>query len=87
MSDDSVNLHSQDDEEVDPGAPVEVLAGFEHVASVGFLARVRRKIQRRTTTAQIASFSWNVPSLVFLELWRVVIELLQLRDPRKGQQT
>lgn len=86
MSDDTQSPNLPDPEEVDPGTPVAALAGFEEVASTGFLTRVRRKIHRRTTTAQVASFSWNVPSMVFLELWRILIQLLQVKHTTKGQQ-
>lgn len=81
-----MNGESTDPElqEVDPGEPIGVLAGFEHGTSPGFLTRIRRKIQRRTTAAQVASFSWNVPTLVLLELWRALIELLQPKDIKKG---
>ena len=74
MSDGTENLNSQDHEEVDPGLPVVTLAGFEQPTSATFLTRVRQKIQRRTTTAQVVAFSWKVPSVVFLELWGIVVE-------------
>jgi hypothetical protein len=46
-----------DGEEVDPGEPIAELANFDHEASTGLLTRVRRAIQRRTTVAQLTSFS------------------------------
>jgi len=87
MSEQSENPEMPQDKEVDPGEPIAALAGFEGNTSPGFMMRVRRKIQRRTTTAQVASFTWNVPSIVLLELWRVLIQLLQLKDVEKGSRT
>ena len=87
MNEQSENPEMPQDKEIDPGEPIAALAGFEGNTSPGFMMRVRRKIQRRTTTAQVASFTWNVPSIVLLELWRVLIQLLQLKDVEKGSRT
>jgi len=87
MSEQPEELESHGNEEVDPGEPIAALAGFEQSASPGFMLRVRRKIQRRTTTAQVASFTWDVPSILLLELWRALIQLLELRDVKKGSRT
>ena len=71
--------------DVDPGEPIEGLVGFEHDASVDFLSRVRRAIHRRTTVAQVASFTWNVPFLVFIEFWTTLVDHLLPKSPRKDQ--
>lgn len=87
MSEHSEKREAHEDEDVDPGEPIVALADFEQSTSPSFMMRVRRKIQRRTTTAQVASFTWNVPSIVLLELWRILIQLLQLKDVEKGSRT
>ena len=72
-----------DGEEVDPGEPIAELASFDHDASTGLLARVRRAIQRRTTVAQLTSFTANVPLVVLKELWLVLIGQLGPKGVRK----
>ena len=78
---------AHEDKEVDPGEPIEALADLEQNTSDGFMMRVRHKIQRRVTTAQVASFSWEVPFVVFLESWRILIQLLNPKDMKKGSRT
>jgi hypothetical protein len=87
MSDDAADMKPPDDEAIDPGPSVEELAGFEQDASSGFLGLLRRKIHRRTTTAQVASFSWNMPGMIFLELCRILVQLLQVKHSSKGERT
>lgn len=73
------------DEDVDPGEPIALLAGYEQPTSSGLLSRIRRSIHRRTTTAQVATFSWKMPSLVFLELWQILFQILQVDHTSKGR--
>lgn len=87
MSNGPENPNLGDGEEVDPGAPIAALSGFEYPASSGFLSLLRRKIHRRTTTAQVASFSWHIPGMVLLELCRILIQLLQVKHTSKGERT
>jgi hypothetical protein len=87
MSDEPANSVWSDGQEIDPGEPVGLLTGFEHETSPTFLTRIRRTIHRRTAASQIASFSWNVPSVVLLELWTSLMELLHLRGVQKGRQS
>jgi hypothetical protein len=86
MSDDNPNSESQGGREVDPGEPIEVLASLESEPSSNFLGRIRRAIHRRTSASQIASFSWNIPFLVFMEFWHMLTEQLNPRSPRKERQ-
>ena len=86
MSDDPNNSVWRGGQEVDPGEPVRVLTDFEQETSPTFLTRIRRTIHRRTATSHVASFSWNVPSVVLLELWISLMELLHLRGVQKGRQ-
>ena len=82
MSDPTAN-GIPDGEEVDPGEPIAELVNFDHDASTGLLTRVRRTIQRRTTVAQLTSFSANVPLVVLKELWLVLIGQLGPKSVRK----
>ena len=77
--------------EVDMGEPVAELAAFEHDASADLLVRIRRAIQRRTSVAQLTSFSASVPLLVLREFWLILIEQLNpnsvRKDGRRGEKT
>ena len=86
MSDDAANSESHNGKEVDPGEPIGVLATLEHEPSPNFLGRIRRTIQRRTSISQIASFSWNIPLLVFMEFWLMLTEQFNPNGPRKERQ-
>jgi hypothetical protein len=48
--------------------PIRELRDQERETKPDFLARVRNRIQRRTAAAQIASYSWNAPRLVLVEM-------------------
>ena len=85
MTDEPTDSVWQGDQDVDPGEPVSVLTGFEHETSPAFLTRIRRAIYRRTAASQVASFSWDVPSLVLLELWKSLMELLHMPGVQKGR--
>lgn len=84
MSDNPAASHGDND--VDPGAPVDMLADFQYAPSSSFLGRVRRSIQRRTTASQVVSFSWNVPLLVFREFWQLLAEQFFPRSAGKDHQ-
>jgi hypothetical protein len=90
VSDPSANGRPEG-EEVDPGEPIAALANFDYDASTGLLTRVRRAIQRRTTVAQLTSFSASVPLVVLKELWLVLIGQLGpkgvRKDVRHGEKT
>jgi hypothetical protein len=83
MSDGPANPEMEDGEEVDPGEPIAVLAEFDHDASIGLLTRIRRTIQRRTTAAQLTSFSWSAPLAVLREFWLILIEQLNPKGTGK----
>lgn len=87
MSDNTTNSELRGNDDVDPGEPIAVLAGYEQGASGGFLTRIRRRIQRRTTASQLALFWWEVPSLVLVEFLRIVMELSGNPDAQKGRKT
>lgn len=84
-------LGEQGREALDMGEPVAELAAFEHDASAALLVRIRRAIQRRTTVAQLTSFSASVPLMVLREFWLILIEQLNpnsvRKDGRRGEKT
>ena len=81
--DDKPDMNSQtpDDEE----EPIAALALMDLETSEGFWARVRRKIDRRVATAQVLSFSWNLPKLIFLEFLEIAFNILPSAKSRKGE--
>jgi hypothetical protein len=72
---------TQDPEE----RPIPELADLETDVSPSFVNRVRSKIQRRTTVAQYAYFSWTLPGIVLKEFLSVLIHLFAVADGRKGR--
>jgi hypothetical protein len=76
----------ENEQDVDAGPPIVELAGLEHEPSATFLSIIRRRIHRRSTASQLASFSWNMPGMIFLEFWNALIQLLGPRDTQKGGQ-
>jgi len=59
-------------EDLETGEPVRELLNLEYDTSPVFLTGVRRKIHRRVATAHVASFSWNLPKAILLELIRLL---------------
>jgi hypothetical protein len=71
-------------DQVDPGEPVTELAGFEHDVSARFMSRMRQAIQRRTTAAQLTSFAFDLPLVIFKELWLMMVGSMKVeKDARK----
>ena len=54
--------------DIDPGLPIKLLTDAELPPAMDFIGRVRRKIQRRTTTSQFASYTWHMPGMILLEM-------------------
>jgi hypothetical protein len=52
--------------------PIRVLADQEYEPSADFVAKVRRKIYRRTAASQLASYSWHLPKVILVELARLI---------------
>lgn len=61
----------------DPGEPIRALPGQERDTSPDFIDRIRRRIYRRATASQVASYSWNLPGLVLLEMLGLFGHLLR----------
>ncbi len=59
------------------------LAGFEYDVSDNLLSRIRRSISRRTTTAQVTSFAFDMPSVVLMEFWLLLMGLFNSKKTGK----
>jgi hypothetical protein len=69
--------------EIDPGEPIPQLTRFEHETSAGLLTRIRRSIQRRSTVAQLTSFTASVPLVVLKEFWLILVGQFNQKSARK----
>jgi hypothetical protein len=65
--------------------PITALALMDLEPSDRFWTRVRRKIDRRVTTAQVLSFSWNLPKVIFIEFLHVAFDTFSPAKSRKGE--
>lgn len=83
MSDNPEYGKTEDASHMDPDEPVKELAGFEYDTSDAFWNVVRRKIQRRSTASQFASFSWNVPRLILTEVWNALAHIIGSQSGKK----
>ena len=59
-----------------PDRPLRVLVNQEQDPSPDFIGKVRRRIYRRTTASQFASYSWHLPKVVLMEMARLVGHLV-----------
>lgn len=59
----------------EPGELTDLLTRQEELGSEDFLPRLRRKIHRRSAGTQLATFSWELPKSVLLELAHLFKEL------------
>ncbi|HEY3841135.1 MAG TPA: hypothetical protein VGL72_31405 [Bryobacteraceae bacterium] len=89
MSDENEGLTGPPPEEAgddDAGEPIQELKDLERDTSPGFLARVWRKIQRRTAVSHVATFSWRMPGVVLFELVGMLVHVLNALSTRKGSE-
>jgi hypothetical protein len=77
--------HSDSQSPDDEGEPITALALIDLEASPGFWTRVLRKIDRRVATAQVLSFSWNLPKVIFLEFLEIAFNIFSPAKGRKGE--
>jgi len=70
----------------DTGEPIRELLDLERETSSGFLTRVRRKIYRRTAVSQVATFSWELPKVVLVEMIGMLGYILSASGTRKGKE-
>jgi hypothetical protein len=69
----------------DEDQPIQGLSNLETPVSAGFLQLFRRRIYRRTTTAQLAHFSFSLPIAIFMELVSIIVHLLAVVGGKKGK--
>ncbi len=65
--------------------PIEVLKDQELEPTRDLVGRVRRQIERRMVTSYAASFSWQLPKLVFLEFVKAAGEFALSLKEKKGK--
>ena len=65
--------------------PIAALADLESPVSAGFLQNVRRRIYRRTASAQFARFTWSLPGAILLEFLSTIVHLFAVVDGKKGR--
>ena len=56
--------------------PIKLLKEQERETSEHFIRGVRRKIERRQTASQLATFSWRVPRIVLFEMAEIMRHLV-----------
>jgi hypothetical protein len=84
MSPDSDKPNPPPTDDKDLGEPIADLLNLEQDTSPTFLSVVRRKIYRRSTTAQFVSFSFDLPKIILVEFWNMIVQLLSHRSTQKG---
>ncbi len=76
MSDSDTKDETIRPEDIDPGEPLGLLAGLRVEPSEGFLARIRRALDRKVFASQVLDLAWFAPLVVLLEYVQVIAELL-----------
>ncbi len=69
----------------DEDLPIRGLAELETPVSGTFLQQFRRRVYRRTATAQLAYFSWSLPGAILAEFFSILVHLFAVVDGRKGR--
>ncbi len=76
-----INGPTPDEEE----QPIKELALMDLEASEQFWTRVHKKIDRRVASAQVLSFSWNLPKVIFIEFLQIAFNIFSPAKSRKGE--
>jgi hypothetical protein len=76
MTPDAGNAGGPDDPDGGTDEPIGALREQEYETSPDFMLRVRRRIHRRSSVAQLASFSWSLPKVILVELANVLGHVL-----------
>ena len=63
--------------------PIRVLRDQEQSPSPDFMGKVRRRIDRRTSASQFASYSWHLPKIILMELTRLIGHFVSAFGTRK----
>jgi hypothetical protein len=76
------------DEDPRLGEPIAALNLLEQNAPAGFFGKIRKKILRRVATSQLASFSWQLPRVISIELLTMFVQILGgFRSRKKGERS
>ncbi len=68
---------------LEPEDLADLLTRQEEPAADDFIPKLRRRIHRRSLTAQLTTFTWELPQPVLLELLHLVKEVFVALGPRK----
>ena len=71
-------------EDIDTGEPIAALAELREDPSRGFLAGIRRRLQRRALVEDVSEFSWLGFTFITMSLVGLVFQLLQLGRRDEG---
>jgi hypothetical protein len=63
--------------------PIRLLMEQEWETSPDFIKRIRANIHRRAAASQLASFSWNLPKTILMELAGVLGHLFKTVNGKK----
>jgi len=77
-----MSAHNDDDEDL--GEPVIEIRELMQETCPTFLGRIRRKVQRRSAAAYLASFAFHAPKIVAVESLKMITEILSTLGRGKG---
>lgn len=85
-------MSSDPDDLKNPGGPepaelTELLARQEEPGADDFLPKLRRRIHRRSASAQLATFSWELPKSALLQFAHLLKELAFAIGSGKGNRS
>ena len=61
-------------DDIDIGEPIRALSEIGLEPRKGFFDKLRRKIERRSFTSHLATFTWEVPRLFLLEMLALIFQ-------------
>lgn len=80
-----MNGHNAENEDAELGEPILELRDIAEDTRVSFLASVRNKVSRRTTTAQLVAFGFQTPKLIAIEAARMMMQILRTFSKREEE--
>ncbi len=84
--DDAPPAEPESDAEVDPGAPLELLAELEEPPRSDLVRRVRASIHRRTLASNAVQFVFEVWSVVLLEFVTMFLTWTRAKKTKGGDE-
>jgi hypothetical protein len=79
---DDVNGPTEETEDL--GEPIDELRELAEPPSAGFLDRLRRSLQRRSLSSQLASLGWSGLGAVLVEFLRMIYALFEDKPTDRG---